>query len=213
MLQKIYRLVQPHAFWILILFHVVGLIGILFIDVDLFAALSSLNLLLTAFLIFVDNEGPYKEFWRLFFSVFLLGYFVELLGILTGFPFGNYVYLNNLGPKLFGVPIVIGVNWFLMTISTGFVSHYIFESKKARIWSAALLMVFIDVLIEPVADELKYWVWEGSYVPAWNYVGWLGVSLIAQVVFQATVSLHINNIAVKYFFVVIIFFLLLNLFI
>jgi putative membrane protein len=211
--QKIYRVIQPQALWILILFHIVGLIGITVIDLNLFAGLSALNLLLSAFLIYVDHEGSYKKFWRLFGIVFLIGYFIELIGITTGYPFGIYEYGLNLGPKLLGVPVVIGVNWFLLTISCGFVSQHIFENRKIRLLSAALLMVFIDFLIEPVSDELGYWFWADGYVPARNYLGWFVVAYITQVVFQKTVSTHINNIAVKYFFIVLGFFILLNLFI
>ncbi len=210
MWQKIYQTIQPHALWITILFHIVGLLGIVFIDLELFAGLSALNLLLSAFLIFIDDEGPSREFWRLFITCFLVGYTVELIGITTDFPFGEYRYGNNLGVKLFGVPLVIGVNWFLLTISAGFVSQNIFSDRWARILGGAALMVFVDFWIEPLSDDLDYWHWAGGYVPVWNYLGWYLVSLFTQNVFQRTLRLHINNLAVKYFFIVLAFFILLN---
>src|SRR4030088_3434294 len=37
---------------------------------------------------------------------------LENTSILTGFPFGHYYYTDDLGPKLFLVPLVIGVAYF-----------------------------------------------------------------------------------------------------
>ena len=37
----------------------------------------------------------------------------ENMSILTGFPFGHYYYTDGLGPKLFLVPILIGLAYLL----------------------------------------------------------------------------------------------------
>lgn len=215
MWQKFYQTVQPHALWIMILFHLVGLLGIVFIDVDFFAGLSALNLLLSCILLFIDDEGPQKEFWQLFLLCFGLGYIVELIGITTGFPFGQYQYGENLGPLLFDVPLIIGLNWFLITMGAGFVSQELFSSRWARIVAAASLMVFVDFWIEPVADDLSFWRWGTEwdypdYVPLYNYMGWFVVSVTMQYFFQRFMRLHINNLAIRYFFIVLTFFILLN---
>ena len=61
------------------------------------------------------------------FTIFLIGMICEILGVNYGYIFGDYVYLNNLGTKVFGVPILIGINWVILTFITGSLSSYIFK--------------------------------------------------------------------------------------
>ncbi|MEV4491954.1 carotenoid biosynthesis protein [Micromonospora coxensis] len=42
------------------------------------------------------------------------GFAIEALGVATGFPFGNYDYSGELGPKLAGVPLIIPLAWTWM---------------------------------------------------------------------------------------------------
>ena len=51
-------------------------------------------------------------------SIFLIGMIAEILGVNFGIIFGEYEYLDNLGIKIFGVPIIIGVQWILLTFIT-----------------------------------------------------------------------------------------------
>lgn len=76
-------------------------------------------------------------------------------------------------------------------------------------------MVFVDFWIEPVADDLSFWRWGADwenpdYVPLSNYIGWFFVALLMQSFFQRFMRLHINNLAIRYFFIVLSFFVLLN---
>jgi putative membrane protein len=117
------------------------------------------------------------------------------MGIHTGFPFGNYEYGQTLGFKLFEVPLVIGVNWLLLVYLTG----NLFAKKIKNDWLAAclaaLLMVAIDFFIEPVAINLDFWSWEGNIIPISNYLGWLGVSFIIQLLYRKSGFLKENKIS------------------
>jgi putative membrane protein len=42
-----------------------------------------------------------------------------MLGVHTGILFGNYKYGNALGLKLNDVPILIGINWFIVVYACG----------------------------------------------------------------------------------------------
>lgn len=147
-----------------------------------------------------------------FFAVFaiLVGFGSEVLGIHTGFPFGNYVYGKTLGFKLFEVPLVIGVNWLLLVYLTG----NLFSSKIKNDWLAAFiaagLMVAIDVLIEPVAIHLDYWSWEGDVIPFSNYLGWLGVSFFIHFFYRKTRFKKENAISVYLLINLVTFFAILN---
>lgn len=62
--------------------------------------------------------------------IFWTGIFVEFLGVNYGLLFGEYSYGSNLGPKVFGVPFLIGMNWVILTTISGSISNFIFKEKK-----------------------------------------------------------------------------------
>ena len=56
----------------------------------------------------------------------------EFLGVNYGYIFGNYAYGSNLGYKIGGVPVMICVNWVILTIITADVSSYIHKNIWIR---------------------------------------------------------------------------------
>ena len=93
---------------VLIIFHMVGIGGVLLANPIEFLRLTPLNLLLTLVIILV-NQQQWKFAW-VFVVTYLVGFFVEVLGVNTGFPFGEYEYGSVLGPKVFETPLMIGLN-------------------------------------------------------------------------------------------------------
>ncbi len=184
-----------------------------FINLERFAALSIYNLLLSVILLFISHASSQFNFLKLFIPVFVLGYLVELLGIVTGFPFGNYHYGEALGFKLYGVPLIIGVNWFMLVMGSGFLARKVVSNSWLQVLGAALLMVVVDYPIEQMASTLDYWHWEENNIPLSNFVGWFIVAIIMQVLFVKYMKRETNRMAVPYLVVVFLFFVLLNLFI
>lgn len=170
-----------------------------------------MNLLLSALLLVVCHEGDSKGITRVFLFSYILGYSIELLGIKTGFPFGNYYYGHSLGPRLFDVPLVIGVNWFLMVMGGGYLAKRVVQNKVARIIMAALFMVIVDFLIESIAPQLNYWYWKDDIVPFANFAGWFVVAILMQIVFFTFMSNSTNKLGIPYIVVVTVFFGMLNL--
>jgi bisanhydrobacterioruberin hydratase len=169
------------AIILLLIFHLVGTVGLCFdVCFSLFQSLSPFNLLLSLFLFVWANNDFKKKFFFLFLIVAFLGYFIEVVGVQTGLLFGEYYYGNTLGLQFFDVPLILGVNWFLLAVSFhGIVSHY--SSKKwLIIFVSALLMVALDLLIEPVAMHLDFWQWQGDVVPFQNYFMWGLISAFMQ---------------------------------
>ena len=104
--------------------------------------------------------------------IFWTGIFVEFLGVNYGLLFGEYSYGSNLGPKVFGVPFLIGMNWVILTTISGSISNFIFKEKKIlSIILGSILMLVIDFFIEPVAPTLDFWEFKNSIVPISNYTG------------------------------------------
>ena len=167
------------------LFHLSGLIGLLYIDKNLFASLTPLNLFISTTLLFVNQTNATRMKFFIVFVIFFVGMIAEILGVQYGLIFGNYQYGNNLGLKLLGVPILIGFNWVVLTVICGSISSKIF--KKSKVLSIILgitLMLLIDITLEPIAPVLDYWEFSGSKAPLQNYIGWGITSLLTQTLYQ-----------------------------
>lgn len=194
----------------LIIFHLIGLVGMIFFDLRQFASLSMYNLLLSLVLLYVAQISSKLNFVKLFIPVFAVGYAVEVLGVHTGFPFGNYHYGSSLGIKLFEVPLIIGVNWFMLVMGAGFLTQLFLKNRGVQILVSALIMVLVDFPIEQMASKLDYWHWEGDVIPVQNFAGWFVISVFMQWLFQLYMKGQKNILAVPYIIVVSIFFLMLN---
>ena len=108
-----------------LLFHISGAIGILFSPYkNWFIQNTSINLLVMVGLLFftqdnTDKTNIYKipknliGFFAFAFIAFIIGFGVEVVGVNTSVLFGDYKYGNLMGIKLWGVPLLIGVQWFV----------------------------------------------------------------------------------------------------
>jgi len=174
--------VSVFAIW---LFHVCGMIGISYGNKDLFLSFTPVNLIISFFLLFVNQIQITQREILSVFTIFLIGMICEILGVNYGYIFGDYVYLDNLGTKVFGVPILIGINWIILTFITGSISSYIFKKNlKFSILSGAIFMILLDLIIEPVAPLLGLWIFDLPSVPLQNYVGWFLIGLATQFIYQ-----------------------------
>ena len=111
------------------LFHLSGLVGLLYIDKNLFASLTPLNLFISSTLLFVNQKSLNKKEVVIVFLIFSIGMIAEILGVNYGLIFGKYDYGDNLGLKLLGDPILIGLNWVVLTIIFGSNSNHFIKNK------------------------------------------------------------------------------------
>ena len=117
--------------------------------------------------------------------VFVASILVEMHGVHYGILFGPYHYLDFLGPKIAGVPWIIGVNWAILVLSTAALSTHFIASIPLRVLTATIAMVLMDAIIEPLAPSFRFWVFD-SGMPTWvNYAGWFGTALVVHSVYQA----------------------------
>jgi putative membrane protein len=123
----------------------------------------------------------------------------ENLSIITGFPFGNYYYSGNLGPKLFNVPLVIGAlycapGYFAWILARQLLQAFSYRPRGSDVYFvpliAAFAMVAWDMTMDPVRSTIQHgWIWQdgGAYfgvpftnfVPGWFLVVWAIFQLIA----------------------------------
>ncbi|WP_209331400.1 carotenoid biosynthesis protein [Lunatimonas salinarum] len=186
------------------IFHLVGLLGLYFdISRPYFQALTPFHLLMCAGILLYFHTDWQKPFWGFLLAAFGIGMLAEIIGVQTGLLFGDYVYGPVLGLKLAGVPLIIGVNWFILAYAAGQLSTRLTRSAWAGAVMASAMMVVLDFVIEPVATKLDFWTWEGGTIPAENYFGWFAVALVIQLFYQKLSFVKQNPVST---------FLLLNLF-
>ncbi|HET8859821.1 carotenoid biosynthesis protein [Marivirga sp.] len=192
-------------------FYFFGIIGILSNYSNWFIEKTAFNLSLSFIILLIYQE---KYSWSLLWSFsfcFLIGFLAEYLGVNFGLIFGNYIYPDTLGPQIGGVPIIIGVNWFLITFCVASLIFPLKWNSILKIIFATILTVLIDVLIEPVAMELNFWNWENDQVPFQNYVGWAVISFLI-FCFYYFIKLQIKNEVAKVLLIwQVVFFAILNL--
>lgn len=100
--------------------------------------------------------------------------------------FGNYDYTDRFPPLLFGVPIGIGFAWLVMIMAGHAITSTI-KNKGIRIIIAALYVVALDLVLDPVAFVAKeYWIWssDSSYygIPWTNFMGWFVIAIVWQAI-------------------------------
>ena len=213
-----------------VLFHTIGLIGLLFFDKTFFLAATPINLLLSFALLIWTQTNKNLFFFLFLIACFAVGIAVEIIGINTGLLFGDYTYGNVLGPKVQNVPLLIGINWFLIIYCCGISINTLLMKAINRIAAdtgknpmalkalsviidGATLAVFFDWLMEPVAVKLGYWVWNGDgSIPMFNYICWFVVSLLLLTIFHFAKFNKQNKFAVNLLLIQIMFFLLLRTF-
>ncbi len=125
----------------------------------------------------------------------------ELIGTGTGFPFGEYSYLNGLGFKLLGrVPFTIPLSWFYLGISSYLLArsglapqplavaspHTPHSSwgwgivrQASAIGLGAVILTSWDFVLDPAMSQtaLPFWYWHepGAFfgMPYQNFAGWM----------------------------------------
>ena len=196
--------------FVITVLHVVGLLGFMkYIPIEGFEKLTPLNLLLSTFLMLCHYENFNKKSAIFFIIIFLWGYLIELIGVKTQLIFGTYNYGESLGIKLFDIPIIIGINWVIMVGCTAAIATLLPVSNFAKAIIASILMVALDLLIEPFAIKYDLWHWANETVPLQNYLGWFICGLFMQFLFFRLSIKKDNTVAVWLYFIQVFFFLIL----
>lgn len=137
------------------------------------------------------TQGWRATLWLLGICTVLAGG-TELLGVLTGFPFGPYEYTDRLGPKFLGhVPYVIPPSWFMMLYPALHLSFMLGVPRWAVPIAASALLTWWDVAmdaavsnsrVDPGPAAFVYWFWDvdGAFygMPLQNWLGWFATGLL-----------------------------------
>lgn len=174
------------ALWVIWIFHISALIGISFGFEAWFVAKTPINLVISSILLFLVFPIDTRKKTAVFALLWILGMLAEWVGVKYGILFGSYEYGANLGPKLDGVPYLIGVNWALLSFITARLAQYLFKKSAPQLIFAALLMLVLDFFMEQSAPRFDFWEFNQDLVPLSNYICWLAVALIFQYIIHRT---------------------------
>lgn len=194
-----------------LLFYAIGLIGfILPFSREIFSAITPFAMLLGIYLLAVYHTDYNRKAMIAFSIIFLLGFSVEAIGVNTGAVFGSYTYLGAMGIKVWGTPLIIGLNWLFLS----YTATSILDEAKLPAWTvyflAPLLMVAYDFFLEKSAPVLDMWYWDGDTVPFRNYVAWYLIGFLCVAILKMF-GVNTQNILSKLlYFVQFLFFVLLS---
>lgn len=116
-------------------------------------------------------------------------YGVEVVGIATGWPYGTFTYLADLGPMVEGVPLALPLLFLPLVLNAVLLSVLLTGAagsrRRVRVPVAIAILLVVDLVLDPAAVALGFWAFEGpaAYfgVPLSNYVGWLFSGTVAVV--------------------------------
>jgi uncharacterized membrane protein len=160
----------------------------------------------------------------IFFTICLVvGNVFENLGVRGGFPFGGYYFTDVTGPKLFAVPILLGLaylgmaylSWTLARVILGGMRNPLIGLRIVTVpLVAACIMVAWDLAMDSVWSTIVHaWIWRdgGAYygVPISNFLGWyVTVFLIVQLfaVYMRGRSTNVDRLPSNYWPLVVLFY-------
>ena len=202
---------------VVLLFHITGFVGLAFSkNPEFFLRFTPLTLGLTALLLLAFQKDRGAAFWGFCFTVALLGFVAEVIGVSTSLFFGHYYYGDTLGFKLLdmppfvGVPPMIGLNWLVLTYVCGILARHLPLGELPRIILAALLMVGLDMCMEPVASRFDFWHWSNNIIPAQNFRDWFILACVMQMLFNRASFIKKNPLVPLVYLAQLLFFFLLG---
>jgi putative membrane protein len=211
---------------IALLVHTVGLVGMVWIDRAWFASMTPVNLLLMSALLLWTQELKDRFFYAIAGLSFFTGMLAEITGVHTGWLFGSYAYGSTMGFGILGVPVVIGLNWFVVVFSASCAASLLAdrlrrlvklpsnEGSGAResivdILLAASIAVIFDWIMEPTAVRLGFWTWAGDgTVPLLNYLTWFALSVFLCAIIRYMRIVARNPFAVHLLLIQALFFVM-----
>jgi len=195
------------SLYLLISAHITGFIGLQWVfSRPLFEMLVPFNLFLTAVVLFLHHQDWSKHFILFSLCAGIGGFLLEVAGVYTRVIFGNYQYEYALGPKLWGVPLTIALNWWVLVYVSGIIAAKTQLRTLPKALIGASLMTFLDFWIEPVAMRYHFWNWEGGIIPLQNYAVWFAASFVLLYLFFSLPFSKYNRMAVWVYLAQLTFF-------
>lgn len=127
------------------------------------------------------------------FVMSLFAVALETLAIKTGIPYGRFVYGERIGYKLYEtLPWTLPFAYVPLVIGTVTIAQKISTSKFSVIGISTVLLVLIDLVVDPGAVSMKFWYYHGGgffyHVPLSNFVGWIISGALGSFLFYSLIG-------------------------
>ena len=126
--------------------------------------------------------------WRVALTVAAVfvggGLLIEMLGVATGFPFGDYVYSDRIGPMVGDVPLIIPLAWSMLGYPALVVARLIHPGRLVGTLIGAAALAAWDLYLDPQMVAEGYWTWSSAgpflidTIPATNYLAWFATAWV-----------------------------------
>ncbi len=164
-------------------------------------SMTPLVLLAFALIILVPTVRDDRKMLLWFPLTYAVTFALEAVGVATGLVFGPYHYGTTLGPKLLGVPLIIGANWVIVVLGALRLSERLTVRPITSALIAAALATGFDWVLEPVAIRLDYWTWHTTDIPLQNYAAWFITAAIAAYIYRI-LKIRTKTILPAWYFIV-----------
>jgi putative membrane protein len=110
------------------------------------------------------------------------GLAVEVVGLRTGWPFGDYTYAaDRLGPTVFDVPVVIPMAWAMMAYPALIAARKLCTGALSTPLVGAIALASWDLFLDPMMTGEGFWRFSETQhalphvdaIPGANFAGWL----------------------------------------
>lgn len=196
----------------LLIFYIVGVFLLLKSnDKDTIITYTPYILLVTLALLLLNHSKWSKKIVFSLLIIFSLGFLVEVLGVQTGFPFGSYHYSEILGIQLFNTPLVMGVNWVLLVYAGTMLFQPLAWPNYLKSIVTGLMLVVLDIFLEPFAIRWNLWQWIETVPPLQNYISWAFIAMLLTYILNSCLEKSMRNPIAGYILIIqFVFFVLLS---
>ncbi len=157
---------------------------------------------LACFVAFAMRQLGARRMLLFLVPTYLVAYACEYSSTRNGFPFGPYRYFDTTRTQelwLSNIPLFdslsfVFLSYFSFVLASALLGDVSQPVSRAIPWLGGLLMMLLDVVVDPVALQGDKWFlgriydypYRGFYfgVTAANFVGWFFVGFVTQALFQ-----------------------------
>lgn len=156
-----------------------------------------ISLALPSYLGLITWLGLKKALITIFtLSIYALA--IETFAIITGIPYSNFEYSSLIGMKILGyTPFTVPFSFVPLFIGSIYLASLKSSNKFKIIILAAVFVLIADLVLDPAAVALNFWIWEtkGIFygVPLMNFIGWVITGIIAALIFAGLLKDKIND--------------------
>lgn len=204
---------ESSLFIVLIILYIVGIAGHLVpATLSLMKSLTPFVLLISGLIVLIPLLKEQSTKFRVWCTCIFTGTFlIEVIAVATGGFFGTYEYKSALGPQIWHVPPIIGLNWLLVILGAVGMSQRI-RNGALFVLSVGTLVLFFDYILEPAAVKLDYWEWNSPDIPLQNYLGWFLIGAVSATIYRLLKINIKSKLPQSYFVIQLIFFAVLRIF-